>query len=98
MFLGNEIILALINAYKRTGYPNTLKPLIDRIFALLPSNPTLLELDHSDALVGAIVPKIVTHEADHAVVSHGRHHLHHIELVMYLAGECNAQNLCLLTR
>ena len=88
MFLGNEIILALINAYKRTGYPNTLKPLIDRIFALLPSNPTLLELDHSDVLVSAIVPKV-----DHEAI---RSHIpaairHHIELVMYLAGECNAQ-------
>ena len=94
LFLGNEIILALINAYERTGHPNTLKPLTDRIIALFPSNPTLLKSDHSDALVGAIVGKIVTHEPNHAVVSRGRHHLPHIEFVRYPSRDCSTQPLC----
>lgn len=69
LFLGNETILALINAYDRTRHPNTLKQLTDRIMTRLPSNPTLFKPDHSDALTGAIIQKIVTHDPNHAVVS-----------------------------
>ena len=97
LFLGNETILALINAYDRTGHPSTLKPLTDRIMTRLPSNPTLFKPDHSDALIGAIIQKIVTHDPNHAVVSHGRHHLPHIELVRYPSRDCSTQTLCLMT-
>ena len=97
LFLGNEAILELINAYDRTRHPNTLKQLTDRIMTRLPSNPKLFKPDHSDALIGAIIQKIVTHDPNHAVVSHGRHHLPHIELVRYPSRDCSTQTLCLMT-
>ena len=97
LFLGNETILALIDAYDRTGHPNTLKPLTDRIMTRLLSNPALFKSGHSDALIGAIVQKIVTHDPNHAVVSSGRHHLPHIELAGYPPRDCSTQILCLMT-
>ena len=97
LFLGNEAILELINAYDRTRHPNTLKQLTDRIMTRLPSNPKLFKPDHSDALTGAIIQKIVTHDPNHAVVSHGRHYLPHIELVRYPSRDCSTQTLCLMT-
>lgn len=97
LFLGNETILAPINAYDRTRHPNTLKPLTNTIIIRLPSSPALFKPDHSDAQIDTIVQKIVTHDPDQAVVSSGCHHLSHIELVRYPPRDCSTQTLCLMT-
>lgn len=97
LFLGNETILALINAYDRTGHPSTLKPLTDRIMTRLPKNPTLFKPDHNDALIGAIVRQIVTHNPKYAVISQDRQHLPHLELVRYPSRDCSTKTLCLMT-
>ena len=97
LFLGNETILTLINAYDRTGQPSTLKPLTDRIMTQLPRNRTLFKPDHNDALIGAMVRKIVTHNPKHPVVSQGRQNLPHVELVRYPSRDCSTQTLCLMT-
>ena len=97
LFLGNETILTLINAYDRTGQPSTLKPLTDRIMTQLPRNRTLFKPDHNDALIGAIARQIVTRNPKHAVISHGRQHLPHLELVRYPSQDCSTQTLCLMT-
>ena len=97
ILLGNETILALINAYDRTGHPNTLKPLTDRIITLLLSNSTFFKPDRSDALFVAIIRKIMSHHPNHAIVSRGRHHLPHTELVRCPPQDCSIQALCLMT-
>jgi len=97
VFLGNETIMALIRAYERTGHPNTLQPLVERLMPILPPKPILFRSDHRDFLMVDIVKQIVVRNPLYGITSRTRTHAPCIEFTRYPQREINTQTLCLMT-
>ncbi len=97
VFLGNETIMALIHAYERTGHPNTLQPLVDRLMPMLPKKPIVLRPDHTDFLTVDVVKQIVVRNPRYAIASHTRTYVPSIEFIRYPKREIATQTMCLMT-
>lgn len=97
VFLGNETIMALIHAYERTGHPNTLQPLVDRLMPMLPKKPIVFRPDHTDFLTVDVVKQIVVRNPRYAIASHTRTYVPSIEFIRYPKREIATQTMCLMT-
>jgi hypothetical protein len=97
VFLGNETIMALIHAYERTGDPNILQPLVDRLMPMLPKKPIVFSPDHTDFLTVDVVKQIVVRNPQYGIASHTRTYMPSIELIRYPKRDIATQTMCLMS-
>jgi hypothetical protein len=97
VFLGKEAIMALIHAYERTGHPNTLQPLVDRLMPILPKKPIFFSPDHADFLTVDVVRQIVVRDPQYGIASPTGVGMPSIELIRYPKRDIATQTTCLMT-
>jgi hypothetical protein len=97
VFLGNETIMALIHAYERTGHPNTLQPLVDRLMPMLPKKPIVFSPDHTDFLTVDVVRQIVVRDPQYGIASRTRLGMPSVEFIRYPKRDIATQTMCLMT-
>ena len=89
--------MALIHAYERTGHPNTLQPLVDRLMPMLPKKPIVFSPDHTDFLTIDVVRQIVVRDPQYGIASRTRLGMASVEFIRYPKRNIATQTMCLMT-